>query len=65
MMGTDMSKDSIDLLCNHCGQTFSAFLHQMADKNAKVVCPHCGGNHDGKPPRPEPRATARKVKKII
>ncbi len=29
------------LLCNHCGQTFSAFLHEMAEKNAKVVCPNC------------------------
>ena len=36
-----MSPDAIDLLCEDCGQTFSAFLHEMADKNAKVVCPNC------------------------
>jgi len=66
MTSTDMSKDSIELLCNHCGQTFSAFLHQMADKNAKVVCPNCGGNHDCKPPRAaKPVAGARSVKKTI
>jgi DNA-directed RNA polymerase subunit RPC12/RpoP len=34
--------DPIDLLCEHCGQTFSVFLHEMAEQNAKVVCPHCG-----------------------
>lgn len=66
MPDTNMSKDSIELLCNHCGQTFSAFLHQMADKNAKVVCPNCGGNHDCKPPQAaKPVAGARSVKKTI
>jgi len=66
MKSTDMSSDSIELLCNHCGQTFSAFLHQMADKNAKVVCPNCGGNHDGKPPQTaKPVAGSRPVKKTI
>ncbi len=59
-----MSGDSIDLLCKHCGQAFSAFLHQMADRNAKVVCPHCGGSHDGKPPRAaKPIEKAPPVKK--
>jgi DNA-directed RNA polymerase subunit RPC12/RpoP len=46
---TNMSSDSIELLCNHCGQTFSAFLHQMADKNAEVVCPNCRKTLDCKP----------------
>ena len=44
-----MSDETTDLLCAHCGQTFSAFLHEMADHNAKVVCPNCGKAHDGKP----------------
>ena len=44
-----MSDDQIDLLCGHCNQTFSTFLHELAEKNAKVVCPNCGGSHDGKP----------------
>ena len=44
-----MSDETTDLLCPHCGQTFSAFLHEMADHNAKIVCPSCGKAHDGKP----------------
>jgi|GEM_PF-2568060 hypothetical protein len=44
-----MSTDSIDLLCEDCGQTFSAFLHQMADQNERVVCPNCRANPDCKP----------------
>ncbi|MGA2978548.1 MAG: hypothetical protein ABSD76_03055 [Terriglobales bacterium] len=59
-----MSNDSIELLCNHCGQTFSAFLHQMADKNAKVVCPNCRETPDCKPAKAtKPVAGARPVKK--
>ena len=64
MTGTNVSNDSIELLCNHCGKTFSAFLHQMADKNAKVVCPSCGGNSDCKPSKAtKPGAASRPVKK--
>jgi hypothetical protein len=47
--GTSASKDSIDLLCESCGETFSAFLHEMAEHNAKVVCPKCRKNADCKP----------------
>ena len=61
-----MSDDSIDVLCDHCGQTFSAFLHQMADKNAKVVCPNCRQNRDCKPAKTaKPGPGARPVKKPI
>jgi hypothetical protein len=45
-----MSDDQIDLWCGHCNQTFSTFLHELAEKNAKVICPKCGEGHDGKPP---------------
>ncbi len=45
---TDPSNDSIELLCNRCGKTFSTFLHQMADQNAKVVCPECAANPECK-----------------
>jgi protein-arginine kinase activator protein McsA len=38
------NEDSIDTLCSECGVTFSSFLHQMADKNSKVVCPNCQQN---------------------
>ena len=48
-METNRSTDSIELLCNHCGQTFSAFLNQMADQNSKVVCPICSGSVDCRP----------------
>jgi DNA-directed RNA polymerase subunit RPC12/RpoP len=61
-----MSAEQIDHLCEHCGQTFSAFLHQMADKNAKVACPKCREGGDAKPPKAKPGAAARRpVKKAI
>jgi DNA-directed RNA polymerase subunit RPC12/RpoP len=61
-----MSPEQVDVLCEHCGQTFSAFLHEMAEKNAKVVCPNCGGNRDSKPPKAaNPVARTRPVKKTI
>jgi hypothetical protein len=41
--------DSIDQLCEKCGHTFSAFLHEMAEQNEKVVCPNCRGNGDCRP----------------
>jgi formylmethanofuran dehydrogenase subunit E len=53
-----MSPDAIDLLCEKCGQTFSAFLHEMADQNEKVVCPNCRQNADCKPTN-NPKAPAR------
>jgi uncharacterized Zn finger protein len=60
-----MKKDSIDLLCENCGQTFSDFLHQMADQNAKVAtCPKCGKIHAISPAKPaRPVARARPIKK--
>jgi hypothetical protein len=41
-----MSDETVNLLCKGCGQVFSAFLKEMADKNARVVCPKCGGCHE-------------------
>jgi hypothetical protein len=64
MTGTNVSDDSIELLCNHCGKTFSAFLHGMADRNAKVVCPNCREG-DCKPAKTAPGAAPRPVKKVI
>jgi len=61
-----MRAEQTDLLCEHCGQTFSAFLHEMAEKNAKVVCPNCGGSHDSKLAKTvKPNARARTAKKTI
>jgi hypothetical protein len=63
-----MSEETIDVLCHHCGQAFSAFLHQMADKNAKVVCPNCRKD-DCRPAKAESNAArtaeTRTSKKII
>ena len=60
-----MSDEKVDLLCEHCGKEFSAFLHEMADHNAKVTaCPSCGKGRDGKAPKTaEPVARAASVKK--
>jgi DNA-directed RNA polymerase subunit RPC12/RpoP len=59
-----MSEDSMDLLCEHCGQEFSAFLHQMADKNEKVVCPNCRASVDCRPAKAaQPVAGAQPIKK--
>ncbi len=39
-----MGEPTIEVLCKSCGQTFTAFLKEMADKNAVVTCPCCGKN---------------------
>lgn len=49
MTSTNASDETIETLCHHCGQAFSAFLHEMADQNAKVVCPKCRENPDCRP----------------
>jgi hypothetical protein len=36
-----MGEPTVEVLCQHCGHTFTAFLKDMADKNAEVLCPHC------------------------
>jgi formylmethanofuran dehydrogenase subunit E len=36
-----MGEPTVEVLCQHCGQTFTAFLKDMSDKNDRVVCPHC------------------------
>lgn len=57
-----MSDDSIEALCHRCGQTFSTFLHEMADQNAKVVCPNCQDGRDCTSSESTP-GTAATVKK--
>jgi uncharacterized Zn finger protein len=54
-----MSDEKIDVLCDNCGQTFSDFLQQMADQNAKVAtCPKCGKIHEVSPPPKAPQQVA-------
>jgi len=36
-----MNKPQANVICEHCGATFSAFLEEMASKNFKVMCPCC------------------------
>jgi uncharacterized Zn finger protein len=63
---SDNSKDQIDLLCDNCGQTFSDFLHQMADQNAKVAtCPKCGKIHETNPEKIQAETRARRVRKKL
>jgi DNA-directed RNA polymerase subunit RPC12/RpoP len=50
-----MSAQEAVLKCKKCGQVFSAFLEQMADHNAQVVCPGCGKNVEC-PPAQIPKA---------
>jgi DNA-directed RNA polymerase subunit RPC12/RpoP len=54
---TFMSEQTVDLLCQNCGQTFSAFLHEMEQQNEKVVCPNCRANRDCNPPKSAEPAT--------
>jgi DNA-directed RNA polymerase subunit RPC12/RpoP len=64
LTSTNMSDDSIEALCNRCGKSFSMFLHEMADQNAKVVCPDCRGGVDCEPEKAaKPVARAQSIKK--
>jgi Zn finger protein HypA/HybF involved in hydrogenase expression len=63
-VGTNMSDDKLDLLCEDCGQAFSDFLHEMADQNAKVTtCPKCGKIHEFSSKAAKPGVAS--LKKII
>ncbi len=47
-----MSDKQADVLCEGCGETFTNFLQEMADQNAKVAaCPKCGKIHAFNPPK--------------
>jgi uncharacterized Zn finger protein len=35
----------MELLCKSCGESFAAFLHEMAKHNETITCPHCGCVH--------------------
>jgi putative FmdB family regulatory protein len=45
-----MGEETIEMLCKNCGQTFTAFLKEMADQNAEVTCPYCGKNDGNRLP---------------
>jgi len=65
VLARTIMSDEIDMLCEECGQTFSAFLHEMADKNAKVLCPNCRASRDCNSPKAaEPVAGAPPVRRI-
>jgi hypothetical protein len=42
-----MGGPTVEVLCKDCGKTFTAFLQEMADKNAVVTCPCCGKGQSG------------------
>jgi len=51
-----LNDDNLDGLRGDCGESFSEFLQEMADHNAKVAaCPRCGKPHLHKPSKPTPR----------
>jgi ribosomal protein S27AE len=41
-----MSPETVEALCEKCGQSFTAFLEEMAAHNEKVVCPKCAAAED-------------------
>lgn len=58
---SDSKVEQTDLLCDGCGQTFSDFLQEMADQNAKVTtCPKCGKIHQFNPSKPARPASSAK-----
>jgi endogenous inhibitor of DNA gyrase (YacG/DUF329 family) len=44
-----MNEPTLEVLCKNCGKTLTAFLQEMADKNAEVTCPFCGKDYSGPP----------------
>ena len=56
-----MTSEKTEVLCKHCGQALSAFLREMEEHNAKVVCPSCGKEHRKEIPARKPaKATVTK-----
>jgi DNA-directed RNA polymerase subunit RPC12/RpoP len=45
-----MGEPTVEVVCKNCGQTFAAFLKEMAAKNAKVTCPYCGKSNENSVP---------------
>lgn len=41
LVRSQMSPEMVEALCSKCGEVFTMFLQEMADKNEKVVCPRC------------------------
>jgi uncharacterized Zn-finger protein len=37
-----MNANEDNVFCEGCGETLMAFLREMSEHNAEVVCPHCG-----------------------
>jgi DNA-directed RNA polymerase subunit RPC12/RpoP len=60
-----LNDEKLDGLCGDCGQAFSVFLHEMAERNAKVVaCPRCGKPHPHKRAKAEkPMSGLRRARK--
>jgi uncharacterized Zn-finger protein len=50
-----MNINEDDVFCKGCSEVLTAFLREMADHNAEVVCPHCGKTHT----RAEAQAVAK------
>lgn len=61
-----VKNDAVEPLCEGCDETFSEFLNEMAEQNAKVAtCPKCGKIHAfGKTNGTKPDAVHQPVKKV-
>jgi len=35
-------KNKVNFVCKNCGQALTVFFRDMAEHNAKAVCPRCG-----------------------
>jgi len=44
-----MTTQQVNLECPKCGMVFTAFLQEMAARNAKVTCPGCGESSEYSP----------------
>ena len=64
MNDNTVNSDALEPLCNDCDETFSEFLTEMAELNAKVAtCPKCGKIHDFVKAKPAEHRAKEPVKK--
>jgi len=51
-----MGNQTVEALCEKCGQPFAMFLEEMAARNLKVVCPRCAEDDTCNPPVSEAKS---------
>jgi len=43
-----MSEIRVELPCKYCGEVFSIFVREAAERRGKIMCPVCGRMHEYK-----------------